>query len=201
MDYYRDIITEKSWVTLQSLVKDYAFVLIGGWAVWLWTKQLKSKDIDIVIDFPGLTRLKERYPLTKNDRLKKYEALDGPVAIDIYVPHWSAPGIPAEDLLDQAVSRKGFRVTPPEALLLTKQAAYASHAGSAKGRKDLIDIVSLLLLAEFDWKTYQNSTRQYNSGLWQSLRTLLTSQTSIPELELNPHAYARAKKRWIAHLA
>lgn len=201
MDYYRDIVTQQSWKTLQALAQEYTFVLIGGWAVWLWTKRMKSKDIDIVIDFPGLTRLKEGYPFTKNDRLKKYEAIEGPVAIDIYVPHWSTPGIPAEDLLDLAVSREGFRVVKPEALLVTKQAAYAARTGSAKGRKDLIDIVSLLLLEGFNWEQYQTITKQYNEILSSSLVALLAGQTSIPELDLNPHAYARAKKRWLPHLA
>lgn len=144
MDYYRDIITQRSWITLQSMVKKYNFVLIGGWAVWVWTKRLKSKDIDFVIDFTELNNLKQEYPLTKNDRLKKYEIVDGPVSIDIYVPHWSNVGIPAEDLLSMAVTREGFRVVPPEVLLITKQVAYQSRVGSSKGRKDLVDIISLL---------------------------------------------------------
>ena len=132
MDYYRDIITEKSWATLQAMAKDYSFVLIGGWAVWLWTERLKSKDIDIVIDFSTLSKLKQRYHMTKNDRLKKYEAVDGPVQIDIYVPHWSVLGIPAEDILGMSIAKEGFRVLPPEALFVTKQIAYSARAGSVK---------------------------------------------------------------------
>lgn len=201
MDYYRNIITEKSWVTLQSLVVDYSFVLIGGWAVWLWTKRLKSKDIDIIIDFPTLAKLKERYNFTKNDRLKKYEAVDGSVQIDIYVPHWSVIGVPAEDLLPMAVTREGFRVAPPESLLITKQVAYASRAGSVKGRKDLIDIISLLLLEEFNWKTYQTLTKQYSPNLFPSLSTVVISQRSLPELNLNLHTYSRLKRQWLTHLA
>jgi len=27
------------------------FVLIGGWAVWLYTSSVKSKDIDIYVNF------------------------------------------------------------------------------------------------------------------------------------------------------
>lgn len=200
MDYYRDIMTQKSWAVLQTLAKEYAFVLIGGWAVWLWTKRLKSKDIDIVIDFPTLAKWKERYDITKNDRLKKYEAIDGPVQIDIYVPHWSVVGIPAEDLLTLAVPREGFRVAPPEALLVTKQIAYQSRAGSSKGRKDLVDIVSLLLLEEFNWKIYQKLTKQYDPYLHSSLSTVVTSQRSLPELNLNSHVFAKLKRQWTSHL-
>ena len=49
MAYYRDSVTEASWQLLQKLKREYKFCLIGGWAVWLYTKQLKSKDIDLVV--------------------------------------------------------------------------------------------------------------------------------------------------------
>ena len=48
--YYQDLITEKSWQILIRLKSKIDFVLIGGWAVYLYTKGLKSKDIDIVIE-------------------------------------------------------------------------------------------------------------------------------------------------------
>lgn len=47
---WRDEIVDRSWEVLGEL-KEYAdFVLIGGWAVYLWTGRLKSRDIDIFID-------------------------------------------------------------------------------------------------------------------------------------------------------
>lgn len=201
MDYYREIVTEKSWATLQAIAKEYVFVLIGGWAVWLWTKRLKSKDIDLVVDFAGLGKLKERYPLTKNDRLTKYEAVDGQVSIDIYVPYWSVVGIPAEDLLSMAVPREGFRVIPPEALLVTKQIAYHARAGSSKGRKDLVDIISLLLLEDFSWDLFQKLASRYNPDLPGLLKDLISNQTTVPELSLSTHAYSRVKRTWLANLA
>jgi len=48
-EFWNSLLTEKSWEILQELRKDYNFILIGGWAVYLLTKQKKSKDIDIVI--------------------------------------------------------------------------------------------------------------------------------------------------------
>ena len=51
MAYYHDIITQKSWEELKTLNKKVKFVLIGGWATYLYTKELKSKDIDILINF------------------------------------------------------------------------------------------------------------------------------------------------------
>ena len=48
MPYYHDLITEKSWQILQELKRRHTFILIGGWAVYLYTKQLKSKDVDVI---------------------------------------------------------------------------------------------------------------------------------------------------------
>lgn len=75
MNYYRDSVTQKSWRFLTELARKYRFVLIGGWAVWLYTKQLKSKDIDIVVDLNQLAKLKTRFDLVKNSRLKKTYAV------------------------------------------------------------------------------------------------------------------------------
>ena len=70
MNYYRDQVTTKSWELLQQLAKKYQFILIGGWAVWLYTHQLKSKDIDLLVKFDTLEKLRYDFPLTKNERLK-----------------------------------------------------------------------------------------------------------------------------------
>ncbi len=59
MGFYYPDIAEESWRLLLELRRRYAFTLIGGWAVWLYTKSLKSKDIDIIVDYEGLDRLRE----------------------------------------------------------------------------------------------------------------------------------------------
>src|SRR3990167_8592495 len=104
MEYYHDLVTQKSWEELTQLTKFLDFVLIGGWAVYLYTKTLKSKDIDIIVDFDQLKLLQEHYQLNKNERLKKYEAVKGEVQIDIYLPHFSALGIPVEELIKHSAS-------------------------------------------------------------------------------------------------
>ena len=50
-EFYHDLITEESFKILQEFGKKFKFILIGGWAVFLYAKSLKSKDIDIVIDY------------------------------------------------------------------------------------------------------------------------------------------------------
>ena len=59
MEFYNDLITRESFTYLQSMRKKYDFILIGGWAVYLYSKSLKSKDIDIIIDYDVLAKIKE----------------------------------------------------------------------------------------------------------------------------------------------
>lgn len=201
MNYYRDLITQKSWSELQKLSKNYRFVLIGGWAVWVYTKKLKSKDIDIVVEFFELERLKNEYQIVKNLRLKKYEAVLSELQIDIYVPHWSALGLPVDTIIGSSVIHEGFCVPPSEILLITKQKAYQGRAGSAKGRKDLIDIFSLLCLPEFNWKKYIEIADKSGIEYKQQLEKLIKTQTDLPELNLNRHQIAKKKKFWLTQLS
>ncbi len=46
MEYWHNLMTEKSWKILQGLKGKFSFVLIGGWATYLWTRSLKSKVIN-----------------------------------------------------------------------------------------------------------------------------------------------------------
>ena len=108
MPYYHDLITEKSWRILQNLRRAYDFILIGGWAVYLYTHGLKSRDIDFICDYKTLEKLRNDYDLVKNDRLRKYEIHIGEFDIDIYVPFFSDLGIPVEDLQNIASGISGI---------------------------------------------------------------------------------------------
>lgn len=200
-EYYHHIVTDKSFKILQELQRTYDFIVIGGWAVFAWTKSLKSKDIDVVFDYPELEKFKSRYELAKNDRLKKYEAKDGEVDIDIYVNNYSNPGLPAEDIAQYSVSRGGFRVPRPEVLLLLKQTAHEARQGTPKGEKDAIDIVSLLSLDEIDFSFYKKLLALYGQEDWQEkLKALLKNRPEMPECGLNQHAFSRLKARILEQL-
>lgn len=98
MEYWNELVLEKSWNLLQSIKEKLNFILIGGWAVYLWTESQKSVDIDIVVDFKTLSKIKSSYTITKNDILKKYQIkLDG-IDVDIYLPYYSNFGYPIEKL-------------------------------------------------------------------------------------------------------
>ncbi|OGD91244.1 hypothetical protein A3D81_00160 [Candidatus Curtissbacteria bacterium RIFCSPHIGHO2_02_FULL_40_17] len=201
MNFYHNLITDKSWKLLIALRKKYQFILIGGWAVFLYTKALKSKDVDLVVEFDQLDKLREEFAVSKNDRLKKYEAKLEGLDIDIYLPFYSNLGIPAEDIKKFAVNLEGFRVPEKEILAILKQKALISRANTVKGRKDLIDLVSLFVLSDFDWDKYHQIISQYQlSDYLQFTGEILTKTTKIEELDLNIHKIAKFKKQILANL-
>lgn len=181
--------------------RKYNFILIGGWAVFLYTGALKSKDIDIVMEYEILSKLIDELPVSKNDRLKKYEAREEAVEIDIYVPFWSNPGLPAEDLKNYALAIGGFKVVKKEILAILKQKALKARAGTAKGRKDLLDILSLFRLADFNWDKYKNIVASYKLAGFAEFAASAVNQTiEVEELGLNRHQMAKLKKRILPHL-
>ena len=153
-EFWHESLTEESWKKLQELSKEMGLAVIGGWGVWLWTRQHKSKDIDIIVDFEELAKLKEKYPLEKNDRLKKYEIKLQGFDIDVYVPFYSRLALPIEDLLMERVKIEGINTICCESLLILKQGAEIDRRGTIKGQKDGIDLLTILLYAPIDFKKY-----------------------------------------------
>ncbi|PIR70370.1 MAG: hypothetical protein COU46_01855 [Candidatus Niyogibacteria bacterium CG10_big_fil_rev_8_21_14_0_10_42_19] len=195
MQYYHQIITEKSFKFLQELKKRYRFILIGGWAVFLYSHSLKSKDIDIIIDYSELGKIKEEFDVFKNNRLKKYEIKTGEFDVDIYLPHYSELGVDLEEIKKRTIIKEGFVVPPPEVLVLLKLFAFKERRGSPKGRKDELDIFSLMTLPEFDRNVYKKLVADFNFGSYHALfLDLLKQTTSVKELGLNEQKLAKIKK-------
>lgn len=111
MDYYRNSVTQKSWELLVELNRRHRVVVIGGWAVWLYTQRLKSKDIDLVVELAELEQLRSTYDLVKNERLKKYQFRQDEVEVDVYTPFYSRIGIPVEEIVKDARVVEGFRLS------------------------------------------------------------------------------------------
>jgi len=158
MEYWNDLITERSWKILQEIKGKFNFILIEGWANYLWTRKFKSKDIDIVIDFETLDKLKKEYNLRKNDVLKKYEIKIDEIDIDIYVPFYSNLTIPLEKLRKTKI--ENFDVVKIEDLLILKQGATIDREYSEKGKKDILDILSSLFYCEIDFEDYLNRLKE-----------------------------------------
>ena len=160
-EFWNELMTQASWEKLQELSGEFDFILIGGWAAYLWCGMHKSKDIDIIVNYGTLPKIQERYPLTKNDRLKKYEVKFQGFDIDIYLPFYSRLALPLEDLMKSAVKVKGIRTVPLEALLILKQAAEIDRRNSVKGQKDAIDILTILVYGGIDLKEYNKMLKRY----------------------------------------
>lgn len=201
MDYYHNLVTEKSWKELQNLRRRVDFVLIGGWAAYLYTKTLKSKDIDVIVDYDALPVIAKLYDMRKNDRLKKYEATKEEVQIDIYLPHYSRIGIPVEELLKHTISLEGFRVVEINHLIALKLFTFGRRGSSTKGRKDFIDSVSLLSTPSADYRQIKHIARNYDltDALGNFIRAL-ENTFEMHELRLNKHAFAKLKKNLVLHL-
>jgi hypothetical protein len=162
MEFWNDALTKASWEKLTELSKEIRFVLIGGWAAYLWTGQHKSKDIDIIIDYETLMELQKRYSVSKNDELKKYEIKLDKFDIDIYLPYYTRLSIPTEDIVKRYTTKvKGITTTIPEILLILKQGAEIERRATIKGKKDAIDILTILIYAPLDLKKYKELLLKY----------------------------------------
>jgi len=195
--YYQQYLTDKSFLLLTQLKKKYRFILIGGWAVYFYTRALKSKDIDIIIDFSELQKVRKDYHLEKNERLRKYQIKIEEIDIDIYLPHYSNLGILVEDIVKKTTVVNNFTLLKKEALFLTKLTAYKNRKSSVKGQKDLIDIISLACLPDFDFRIFKEEEAvDYRKAFIE----LLSTTKEIPEINLNRYYYSKKKKGLLAKL-
>lgn len=197
MEFWNSILTEKSWKLLQELhTKPFRFILIGGWAAYMWTKLHKSKDIDIILcDFKDLDYVKQHYTLKKNDALKKYEIQFGDIDVDIYVAHYSKFPIPITDIKKYTTTVENIKVVTPEILLILKQAAELDRKHSIKGGKDRIDIITLLLVSTVDFKKYKELLKKYQLDYYlPRLKEIISDFDDIRYLNLNQREYAMKKR-------
>jgi len=192
MEYWNEMQTEKSWKILKEIAGKFPFILIGGWAVYLWTKSQKSRDIDVIIDIKTLPTLKRLYELGKNEKLQKYEIKIDEIDIDIYVTHYSRLAVRIEDAESQKI--EGFEVAKPEFLLALKQGAEWNRKESEKGEKDRIDIIGMLLKCDIDFAEYKKLLQ--SNGMEHLLGRLLSVLRTFNEPEyfgMNPRQFKLAK--------
>jgi hypothetical protein len=185
---WRDEIVERSWRVLGELKSLADFVLIGGWGVYMWTRKLKSRDIDIYIDQENFYRLQSEllyrgYALKRNVRLMKFEALIGDVEVDIYTPFMSNLAVPCLDVFRERLYSviERFRVAIPEVLLLLKAQAAQQRWHAEKGVKDRVDIISLLKFADVKRDLLERMLRKYDKQ--RTLRGIIKRAISESRIE------------------
>jgi len=173
MEFWNDIATDRSWEVLIRMRREFDFILIGGWACYLLTKAIKSKDIDIIVDFETLGKLRKNYRLKKTAFLRKYEMVIDETSVDVYVPFYSKFPLPAEEM-QKTIEREGFRIPRPEVLLILKQNAELERKDSVKGQKDRVDILSLLLKSGMSMESYKELLKKHGLSRYQErLKTIV----------------------------
>ena len=200
MEFWNSHLTEKSWTALQELRKKCNFIIIGGWATYLWTRQQKSKDIDIVVSISELQKFKQEN-LSKNDSLRKYEIKKEEIDIDIYVEHYSKLTFPVHELKNYKAEVEGFSVVIPEALIILKQGAELDRENSVKGEKDRIDILSILFFSGFSYKKYREILKKYSLEKYiVRLVDIVKNFQDFNAFGLSPRDFKIRKKRILKEL-
>jgi len=172
MELWNEIITEKSQKLLFELRDIMNFVLIGGWAVWLYSTSIKSKDIDVYINFDDFFKHQKDLAdkgifISLNQKLNKYEIKTGEIDIDIYTPHHCNLIVPCKDVFNEKLFKRvdKFNVIIPEALLILKINAEEKRHETIKGFKDRIDILSLLYKVELNKRLLKDLAKKYSIDL------------------------------------
>jgi len=202
---WRDETTEKSWQVLNELKNLADFILIGGWAVYLWTHKLKSRDIDLCINQENFYKLQQKllqqdHAVKRNIRLMKFEAIIDTVEVDIYTPFLSKLVVPCQDIINQKLysSIEHFKTAQPEALLLLKAQAAQQRWHSEKGAKDRTDIISLLQHADIKQGTLKQMLKKYDSqNTLKNIikRTITESRTEYKYLNLTYEKHGTQLKK------
>jgi|SRR3989344_7222217 len=201
MEYWHNLITEKSWNVLQKIKKEFDFILIGGWAVYFYTKALKSKDIDMIIDFETLNQLRKNHSVEKNDNLKKYQIIIDEIDIDIYVKNYSKLTLPIEEIEKHTSLIEGFKLVKLEVLLILKQTAEINRGNSEKGQKDKIDIINLLINSDIDFNFYKEILKKYNLQDYKTeLINLIKNFNLLDKINLNVKQYKAIKLKLLKEL-
>ena len=142
-----------------------------------------------------MSKLKQLFDLSKNERLHKYELHMGEIDIDVYVGHFSKLSVPVEEAAKKTRRMEGFSVVEPEALLILKQGAELARKESEKGFKDRLDIMNLLLNAEIDFAEYNNMLQKYNiPHLKQRLVEIVQGFREGKYLDMNPAELKRSRQ-------
>jgi len=150
MDIY-----DKSLETLKKIIRyekkyNYKIFLLGGWAVWLYNPYMKSKDIDFIIEKEHFWKFKKfieecgfrktAHVLQKHGFSMMWE--DDKIELDVYtekIGKWSI-----KELIDDCREINGIRVLSSTKLFMLKAFTALERHGTAKGEKDLSDIIAML---------------------------------------------------------
>jgi len=198
MEFWNSDLTNESWKELLFLSTKYKLVLIGGWAVYMYTKLQKSRDIDMVVDYEQFNLLSTDFEMQKNQSLRRYEIQFQKFDIDVYTPFYSKLSIPPHDLINNHTVIENIMVPRVEELLILKIGAFDERMNSVKSQKDRLDIAGLAFYSSIDYVRLRNILDSY--GKMSYIGLLIKAIDNIerrllPYLNLNELSYSRIKKQ------
>jgi hypothetical protein len=198
MEFWNSDITNESWKELLVLSTKYNFILIGGWAIYLYTKLQKSRDIDMVVDYDQIKLLSVDFEMRKNPSLYRYEIKFQKFDIDVYTPFYSKLTVPPEDLINNYTLIENTRVPRVEELLILKLGAFDDRMNSIKGQKDRLDITGLAFYSNIDYSRLKTLLNKYEKPSYIDLYVNAIAHIEkrlLPFLNLNESTYAKMKKK------
>ncbi len=150
--------TERSWEIYERLALRYPdAIVIGGWGTWLHVKAEKSHDIDLIVTFADMARLRSELEVTESSHIggRKWRSTFDGIHLDLYVPHQSELGdklkMPVEALAPHVAAIDGHRTLSKEALIVAKSAARLDRPDTLPGKKDAVDMARIVLEASGEW--------------------------------------------------
>ena len=198
MEFWNSDITNESWKELLVLSTKYNFILIGGWAIYLYTKLQKSRDIDMVVDYDQIKLLSVDFEMRKNPSLYRYEIKFQKFDIDVYTPFYSKLTVPPEDLINNYTLIENTRVPRVEELLILKLGAFDDRMNSIKGQKDRLDITGLAFYSNIDYSRLKKLLNKYKRPFYIDLYVNAIAHIEkrlLPFLNLNESTYVKMKKK------
>ena len=198
MEFWNSDITNESWKELLVLSTKYNFILIGGWAIYLYTKLQKSRDIDMVVDYDQIKLLSVDFEMRKNPSRYRYEIKFQKFDIDVYTPFYSKLTVPPEDLINNYTLIENIRVPRVEELLILKLGAFDDRMNSIKGQKDRLDITGLAFYSNIDYSRLKTLLNKYKRPFYIDLYVNAIAHIEkrlLPFLNLNESTYAKVKKK------
>lgn len=198
MEFWNSDITNESWKELLVLSTKYNFILIGGWAIYLYTKLQKSRDIDMVVDYDQIKLLSVDFEMRKNPSRYRYEIKFQKFDIDVYTPFYSKLTVPPEDLINNYTLIENIRVPRVEELLILKLGAFDDRMNSIKGQKDRLDITGLAFYSNIDYSRLKTLLNKYEKPSYIDLYVNAIAHIEkrlLPFLNLNESTYVKMKKK------
>ena len=153
---------DRSYDVLRKIAKEADFVLVGGWAVHSYVNLQRSLDIDIAIDYKPLEYFRRYGALQAYPNFNvKYIIVDG-ITVDLFIPEFADKDLPfpVSTILSNYVKIDNIKVVKKELLLLLKLWGYFGN-DETKLKKDVIDVVSLLLYGNIDLNKVKKLIEKY----------------------------------------